>query len=126
MFREIWNMIMYSEGSIVPVCRQNNDAAGDKKERAVFGEPFVPTIITPESVPKMIDDEDPEIVLLARKYGPLKNGLKIELTLQEALELFPRKRRKCDSFRSLIKRVKKEFDTDLIISSKKGTKKYSQ
>lgn len=123
MFREMWNMIMYSEGSIVPVCRQNNDAAGDKKERAVIGEPFVPTIITPEPVPKMIDDEDPEIVLLARKYGPLKNGLKIELTLQEALELFPRQRRKSDAFRGLVRKVKKEFDTDLIISGKKRDKK---
>lgn len=116
-------MIMYSEGSIVPVCRQNNDAAGDKKERAVIGEPFVPTIITPEPVPKMIDDEDPEIVLLARKYGPLKNGLRIELSLQEALELFPRQRRKSDAFRGLVRKVKKEFDTDLIISGKNKGKK---
>lgn len=119
-------MIMYSEGSIVPACRQNMNAAGDIKESAVIGEPFMPTIIPPEPVPEMIDDEDPEIILLAKKYGPLKNGLKIELTLHEALELFPRKRRKSDSFRSLIKRVKKEFDTDLIISSKKGTKNCSQ
>jgi len=62
---------------------------------------------------------DEEILLLARTYGPLANGVRIELGLQEALRLFPRKRKRSDAFGKLIKKVHDEYGTELIITSKK-------
>lgn len=117
--------VLFGEGSIVSTKHQNDTAAGDDiKERAVIvEESFVPAIREPEPIPEMIDDIDPEITLLARKYGPLKDGLKIELSLAEALQLFPRKRHKSDAYKSLVRRVKQMFNTELTIGTKRKESK---
>ena len=111
--------ILFGERNIVPAKRQNDTAAGDSKERAVTEESFVPAIREPDPIPEMIDDIDPEITLLARKYGPLSNGVKIELSLQEALQLFPRQRKRSDAYKGLIKKVKEQFNVELTIGTKK-------
>ena len=111
-------LLLFGEGTVTNN-RQNATAAGDDiKERAE--ESFVPAIRESEPIPEMVDDVDPEITLLARKYGPLKDGLKIELSLSEALQLFPRKRHKSDAYKSLVRRVKKLFNTELTIGTKKS------
>lgn len=117
--------VLFGEGSTVSTKRQNDTAAGDDiKERAVIvEESFVPAIREPEPVPEMIDDIDPEITLLARKYGPLKDGLKIELSLAEALKIFPRNRHKSDAYKSLVRRVKQMFNTELTIGTKRKESK---
>ena len=117
--------VLFGERSTVSTKRQNDTAAGDDiKERAVIvEESFVPAIREPEPVPEMIDDIDPEITLLARKYGPLKDGLKIELSLAEALKLFPRNRHKSDAYKSLVRRVKQMFNTELTIGTKRKESK---
>ena len=113
-------MTLFGEGSTVSTKRQNDTAAGDDiKERAVMEESYVPAIREPEPIPEMIDDVDPEITLLARKYGPITNGVKIELSLQEALQLFPRQRKRSDAYKSLIKKVKELFNAELTIGTKK-------
>lgn len=113
-------MTLFGEGSIVSTKRQNNTAAGDDiKERAVIEESFVPAIREPEPIPEMKDDIDPEILLLAREYGPLSNGVKIELSLQEALQIFPRQRKRSDAYKGLIKKVKEQFNAELTIGTKK-------
>ena len=100
-------MTLFGEGSTVTAKHQNDTAAGDDiKVRAVIEESFVPAIREPEPIPEMIDDVDPEITLLSREYGPLTNGVKIELSLQEALQLFPRQRKRSDAYKGLIKKVK--------------------
>lgn len=66
-------------------------------------------------------DED-EVLKLARLYGPLASGKRIELTLQEALREFPRERKRSDAYKSLINKVKQEYGTDLIISGRKDKK----
>ena len=112
--------ILFGERNIVPAKRQNDTAAGDDiKERAVMEESFVPAIREPEPIPEMIDDVDPEITLLARKYGPLTNGVKIELSLQDALQLFPRQRKRSDAYKGLIKKVKEKFNAELTIGTKR-------
>ena len=113
--------VLFGEGSTVSTKRQNDTAAGDDiKERAVIvEESFVPAIREPEPIPEMIDDIDPEILLLARKYGPLTNGVKIELSLQDALQLFPRHRKRSDAYKGLIKKVKEQFNAELTIGTKK-------
>lgn len=110
---------LFGEGSTVSTKHQNDTAAGDIKERAVIGESFVPAIKEPDPIPEMKDDIDPEILLLARQYGPLTNGIKIELSLQEALQLFPRQRKRSDAYKGLIKKVKEQFNAELTIGTKK-------
>lgn len=110
---------LFGEGSIVSAKHQNDTAAGDIKERAVIGESFVPATKEPDPIPEMKDDIDPEILLLARQYGPLTNGIKIELSLQEALQLFPRQRKRSDAYKDLIKKVKEQFNAELTIGTKR-------
>ena len=113
-------MNLFGEGSVVSTKRQNNTAAGDDiKERAVTEKSFVPAIRESEPVPEMKDDIDPEILLLAREYGPLTNGVKIELSLQEVLQLFPRQRKRSDAYKGLIKKVKEKFNAELTIGTKR-------
>lgn len=66
--------------------------------------------------------EEDEVLKLARLYGPLASGKRIELTLQEALREFPRERKRSDAYKSLINKVKQEYGTDLIISGRKDKK----
>ena len=113
-------MTLFGEGSTVSTKHQNDTAAGDDiKERAVIEESFVPAIREPNPVPETKDDIDPEILLLTREYGPLTNGVKIELSLREALRLFPRQRKRSDAYKGLIKKVKEQFNAELTIGTKK-------
>lgn len=63
-------------------------------------------------------DED-EVLKLAELHGPLAEGVTIELSLQQALSEFPRKRHRSDSFSGLIRKVKKDYGTNLIITGRK-------
>ena len=69
-----------------------------------------------------IDTNEDEVVRLARLHGPLASGKRIELTLQQALQEFPRERKRSDAYRGLIKRVKEEYDTELIITGRPSIK----
>lgn len=69
-----------------------------------------------------IDTNEDEVVRLARLHGPLCSGKRIELTLQQALQEFPRERKRSDAYRGLIKRVKEEYDTELIITGRPSIK----
>lgn len=76
-------------------------------------------------MPSSAAEEDPEltledeILLLARTYGAIGSGVRIELSLQEALKLFPRRRKRVDAYSKLIRKVHNEYGTELIITSKK-------
>ena len=109
------HILLFGGGSIVP---STNPVASDK-ERAIVEESFIPEIRPTEPIPEMIDDVDPEILLLAKNYGPITNGVKIELSLQDALQLFPRQRKRSDAYKSLIKKVKELFNAELTIGTKK-------
>ncbi len=62
---------------------------------------------------------DEETLILAREYGPLGSGVRIELDLHEALKLFPRKRKRVDAYGKLIRKAREEYNTELIITSRK-------
>lgn len=49
----------------------------------------------------------------------LTEGMTINITLQDILKICPRKRRRVDSFNSLVKYLREQWDVELIISSKK-------
>lgn len=61
-----------------------------------------------------------EVLKLAELHGPLAEGVTIELSLQQALSEFPRKRHRSDSFSGLIRKVKKDYGTNLIITGRKA------
>ena len=61
-----------------------------------------------------------DIEALRQKYGDaFKTGLCINLTLQEALSIMHRERRRIDSYSGLVSYLKKEWDITLSIKSQK-------
>ena len=52
-------------------------------------------------------------------FTELRAGMTISMSLQEALDVLPRKRRRLDSYKQLIQFLKDEMGVSLIISSKK-------
>lgn len=65
-----------------------------------------------------------DVALLQSKYGDaFKTGFCINLTLQEALSIMPRERRRIDAYSSLVSYLKKEWDITLSIKSQKTKSK---
>ena len=50
--------------------------------------------------------DDPEIAIIDKYYGPLVEGLVIEAALSDMLRILPRNRRKSDSYKGLVSRLK--------------------
>lgn len=92
------------------------------------------------SVPDRLEDVEPSVIVkkdsnpnqpipekyrkdveaLRNKYGDaFKTGLCINLTLQEALSIMSRERRRIDSYSGLVSYLKKEWNITLIIKSQK-------
>lgn len=62
-----------------------------------------------------------DIASLQSKYGDaFKTGFCINLTLQEALEIMPRERRRIDAYSGLVSYLKKEWNITLTITSQKS------
>lgn len=65
-----------------------------------------------------------DIEALRQKYGDaFKTGFCINLTLQEALTIMPRERRRIDSYRGLQSYLKKELGITLTVKSQKTKSK---
>lgn len=60
-----------------------------------------------------------DIQALVGIYGFLLPGAKLELTLQEMLRICPRKRERSDAYNLLKAELKRKYDVDLIITSRK-------
>lgn len=61
-----------------------------------------------------------DVEALRGKYGAaFKTGLCIELTLQEALSIMPRERRRIDAYSGLISYLQKELNITLNLKSQK-------
>ena len=50
--------------------------------------------------------DDPEVLVIARTFGPLVKGMTIEASLADMLTILPRQRRKSDSYKGLVSRLK--------------------
>lgn len=111
MFKEFINQLLGLEREPMPN-RQDTFTAPDVTEKAVSHEPV------PEKYQR-------DIEALRQKYGDaFKTGLCINLTLQEALSIMPRvKRRRIDSYRGLQSYLMKEWDITLTITSQKTKSK---
>lgn len=114
MFQQLLNMLFGDSPSGHPNRQAIESVAPDvNKENATENN------TTPPATEKTLEEE---ILLLARTHGPLASGVRIELSLQEALKLFPRARRRIDAYGKLIRRVRDEYGTELIITSQKSKK----
>lgn len=112
MFQTLLNMLF---GDSQYSCSNRQTIASVvSKESATENEMLSPAA---EEGPQLTLDK--EILLLARTYGPLVSGVRIELDLHEALRLFPRKRKRVDAYGKLIRKVREEYHTELIITSRK-------
>ena len=106
MFENLISKILGIEREPMPN-RQDTCTAPDVTEKAVSSEPI------PEKYRK-------DIEALRRKYGDaFKTGFCINLTLQEALSIMPRERRRIDSYRGLQSYLKKDWNITLTIKSQK-------
>ena len=85
----------------------------------------VPSVIVKKDSNKPIPEKyRKDVALLQSKYGDaFKTGFCINLTLQEALSIMPRERRRIDSYRGLQSYLMKEWDITLTITSRKTKSK---
>ena len=106
MFENLINKILGLEREPIPN-RQDTFTVPDVTEKAVSSEPI------PEKYQR-------DIEALRQKYGDaFKTGLCINLTLQEALSIMHRERRRIDSYSGLVSYLKKEWNITLTITSQK-------
>ena len=107
MFTDFINRILGAEPISSVSNRLENDA--------------VPSVIVTKDSTKPIPEKyQRDIEALRQKYGDaFKTGLCINLTLQEALSIMYRERRRIDSYSGLVSYLKKEWDITLTITSQK-------
>jgi len=107
MFTDFINRILGAEPRLSVSNRLENDA--------------VPSVIVTKDSTKPIPEKyQRDIEALRQKYGDaFKTGLCINLTLQEALTIMPRDRKRVDSYAGLISYLKREQGITLIIKSQK-------
>ena len=110
MFKEFINQLLGLEREPIPN-RQDTFTAPDVTEKAVSSEPIS-------------EKYQRDIEALRQKYGDaFKTGLCINLTLQEALSIMHRERRRIDSYSGLVSYLKKEWNITLTITSQKAKTK---
>ena len=73
-----------------------------------------------ESEPS-VNGVDKDVALLTKRFGDL-HGLTIEIQLQKLLTIVPRKRERADAYKSLVGYLRREYDCNLIINSRKHKK----
>lgn len=107
MFKEFINQLLGLEREPMPN-RQDTRTAPDVIEKAVPHEPI------PEKYQR-------DIEALRQKYGDaFKTGLCINLTLQEALSIIHRERKRIDAYSGLVSYLKRELGITLTITSQKS------
>ena len=76
------------------------------------------TIISPASIQSQYAND---IRILEEKYGKLEKDLVINLTLHEALELLPRKRRRSDAYQGLKSELMRLYGVTLNVGGNNNT-----
>ncbi|MDO4345913.1 MAG: hypothetical protein Q4C62_00885 [Bacteroidales bacterium] len=81
----------------------------------------VPSVIVKKDSNKPIPEKyRKDVEALRQKYGDaFKTGLCINLTLQEALSIMHRERKRIDAYSGLVSYLKKEWNITLTITSQK-------
>ena len=106
MFKEFINQLLGLEREPIP-----------NREDNITAKYVIKKVEKPEPIPKKYQRD---IEALRQKYGDaFKTGLCINLTLQEALSIMHRERRRIDSYSGLVSYLKKEWNITLTITSQK-------
>lgn len=95
-----------------------NETYGRKTEEMKPGMQGVEMFIQPVE-PMKTRYNDPDLNILAARYGELKPGKEITLELGEAAKLLGRKRVRLDAFSSLTKKLHNEYGVELKIYSRR-------
>jgi exosome complex RNA-binding protein Rrp4 len=69
--------------------------------------------------PKRTRYDDPDLNILAEKYGELQPGKVITIELNECAQLLNRKRVRLDAFKTLQNRLKNDYGVELKIYSRR-------
>lgn len=93
----------------VPSWKEPDDVGKDKQHQTNTD------IIIPEKY-------EPDIKALCEYSGmkTVKEGMTISITLQEILKICPRKRHRKDSYNSLVKYLREQWNVELFITSNKS------
>ena len=76
-------------------------------------------VVVNEKQPEKKLYDDPDLNILAERYGELEVGKVITIELNEAARLLGRKRIRLDAFSSLQKKLKQDYDIELKIYSRR-------
>jgi len=95
-----------------------NETNGRKTEEMKQGMQGVEVIIQPVE-PKKKRYDDPDLNILAARYGELQPGMEITLELGEAARMLGRKRVRLDAFSGLIKKLHNDYGVELKIYSRR-------
>lgn len=68
-------------------------------------EKVAPHVITEEATKTENTESDPELRALSEMYGHFYEGMIINVSLQELLELLPRTRRRSDAYKGLVSKL---------------------
>jgi len=90
--------------------------ASREKEMIMAGEVEVNVEKQQEKIERY---DDPDLNILAEKYGELVAGKEIMIELNEAARLLGRKRIRLDAFSTLQKKLKQDYDVELKIYSRR-------
>jgi len=95
-----------------------NDLGGRKTEEKKPGMQGVEVIIQPVE-PKKKRYDDPDLDILAARYGELQPGKEITIELGVAARMLGRKRVRLDAFSGLIKKLHNDYGVELKIYSRR-------
>ena len=76
-------------------------------------------VVNDKQPEKKLYDDDPDLNILAERYGELKPGKEIMIELGEAAKMLGRKRVRLDAFNGLIKKLHNEYGVELKIYSRR-------
>lgn len=115
------------EESNEPAAKEEQKQAAIEEKKASI-EPASPTSseqkITPKKttpLPGLMYPDD--IKALTNHYGVLSSGMTLELGLHDALDLMPRRRRRCEAYQGLQSYLRKEFGVELKVVSPRDKNK---
>lgn len=97
-------------------------AGGNKVKQAPINEAALSKLDSAQEEPFYQLSLDEEVEVLARELGGLASGMKLEIDLHRILEICPRKRKKADAYLGLKKKLRDDYDVELLITSR-ATKK---
>ena len=92
---------------------------GRKTEEMKPGMQGVEMIMQPVEPMKTRYYDDPDLIILAARYGELKPGKVITVELNECAQLLNRKRVRLDAFKTLQNRLKNDYGVELKIYSRR-------